>query len=73
MKFGALTPCRNCGATPSSSEEIDLSIALTDHYFEATELEQFGLKIKQGVQFILADENGKPCTSVDEQDPEPQS
>jgi hypothetical protein len=70
MKFGALIPCRNCRAAPSSRREIDLSQALTNHFFEATELERFSLEIKRGVRLRLVDENGKP---VGEQDPNPRS
>ena len=64
MKFGALIPCRSCGATPSSREEIDLSMGLTNHFFEATELEQFGRQIKGGVQLRFVDENNKPWPGI---------
>jgi hypothetical protein len=70
MKFGALVPCGSCATRPSSRKEIDLSIALTNHFFGATELGQFSLEIKQGVRLRLVDGNGK---RVGEQDPDPQS
>jgi len=32
MKFAAFTPCQTCGVTPSSDDDLVLSIAMTDHY-----------------------------------------
>jgi hypothetical protein len=55
---------------PSSRKEIHLSMTLTNHFFEVTELEQFSLEIKRGVRIHLVDQNGKPAG---EQDPNPQS
>ena len=33
IKFGAFNPCGACGETPRNDEDLILSLAMTDHYF----------------------------------------
>jgi hypothetical protein len=48
FKKGALNPCENCAASPSSEEELASSIVLTDHYFNQVNLEHLATWIKDG-------------------------
>ena len=35
LKFGAFCPCQ-CGAMPQTEDELAISLAMTDHYFDDT-------------------------------------
>lgn len=51
IKFGAFCPCPECGATPETEDDLVISLAMTDHYFDIETLRQFGQSIEQ---------NGRP-------------
>ena len=52
-KIGALTPCQNCRFRPSSEQEIDFAIILSDHYILPRELKKIGEKINNEISFDL--------------------
>src|SRR5215831_4148 len=64
MKFGAWVPCSACGARPASDREINLSMAMTDHYFDLETLEQMGAKIKQGIEIQIVNQKGEPLVDI---------
>ena len=47
-KFGAFTPCKECGFTPQSNEERAKSVLLSDHHFTHAQLDEIGNEIKIG-------------------------
>jgi hypothetical protein len=48
LKHGAFCPCGKCAAVPQSEDELALSLAMTDHYFDRPTLEQMGAAVRQG-------------------------
>ena len=48
IKFGAFIMCQSCKTTPSTDDDLALSLAMTDHYFDTAVLQQMSLSIKQG-------------------------
>jgi hypothetical protein len=48
LKRGAFSNCENCGARPQSDDDLMLSLAFTDHYFDHSRLEQIGRDIAAG-------------------------
>jgi hypothetical protein len=48
LKWGAFNHCKNCGARPTSDDDLMVSLACTDHYFERSKLEQIGRDIREG-------------------------
>ena len=48
IKWGAFSNCENCGARPKSDDDLMLSLAFTDHYFELAKLQQFGRDVAAG-------------------------
>lgn len=48
LKFGAFLPCEACSALPQNEEEVALSLAMTDLYFDLPTLKQIGLSISNG-------------------------
>jgi hypothetical protein len=48
IKFGAFCPCSKCASAPRSEDDLALSLAMTDHYFDMPALEQMGKRIKSG-------------------------
>ncbi|ANE54044.1 hypothetical protein [Methylomonas sp. DH-1] len=48
IKFGAFVLCPNCNARPAADEELILSLAMTDHYFDLATMKQMGAAIKNG-------------------------
>ncbi len=48
IKWGAFNPCEKCGARPKSDDELMLSLAFTDHYFDLAKLQQIGRDIAAG-------------------------
>jgi hypothetical protein len=48
LKFGAFCPCGECAAAPKTEDELALSLAMTDHYFEKHVLDQMGAAIRDG-------------------------
>lgn len=39
MKSGSFVPCNQCHTIPRSDDEMIISLAMTDHYFEQATLE----------------------------------
>lgn len=39
IKFGAFAPCDQCQARPQTDDEMIISLAMTDHYFDQATLE----------------------------------
>lgn len=56
FKHGAFKPCPICGALPSNKDELSLSMALTDHYFNNDGLEEIRKNIQKGISINLPDE-----------------
>jgi hypothetical protein len=48
LKFGAFCPCPDCSALPQNEDELVLSLAMTDHYFDRPTLERMGAAVKEG-------------------------
>ena len=48
IKWGAFNHCDKCGARPRSDDELMLSLAFTDHYFDLEKLQRIGRIIKMG-------------------------
>jgi hypothetical protein len=48
IKFGAFCPCPECQALPKSEDDLALSLAMTDHYFDMPTLEQMGAAVRDG-------------------------
>ena len=46
FKFGAFCPCQ-CGAMPQTEDELAISLAMTDHYFDEPTLQQLGAAIQK--------------------------
>ena len=53
FKFGAMLPCQACGATPTTDDDLVLSVTMTDHYFDKKGLIEIGQKIKNGENIEL--------------------
>jgi TPR repeat protein len=49
IKWGAFNNCRQCQAIPRTDDELMLSLAFTDHYFEWDKLQQISQSIKDGI------------------------
>jgi hypothetical protein len=48
MKFGAFVACPICGVKPTTDEDLILSFAMTDHYFDIATMHQMGQAIRDG-------------------------
>jgi hypothetical protein len=48
IKFGAFVACPECSATPQTEDDLALSLAMTDHYFDLPTLEQMGANVRDG-------------------------
>jgi hypothetical protein len=48
IKHGAFTNCHHCAARPVTDDELVISLAMTDHYFEATTMKQMGAAVAAG-------------------------
>ena len=48
IKFGAFVPCPECSAFPRTEDDLALSLAMTDHYFDMPTLEQMGASVRDG-------------------------
>lgn len=44
MKHGAFTDCPHCGGRPVTDDELVLSLAMTDHYFDLATMKQMGAR-----------------------------
>ena len=56
FKHGSFKPCPSCGTIPQNTDDLSLSMALTDHYFDNSMLEELRNNIKQGINIKLPDE-----------------
>lgn len=56
IKFGAFVPCPDCRAEPKNEDDLALSLAMTDHYFDMPTLEQMGAAVRDGNPPQLAPE-----------------
>jgi hypothetical protein len=48
IKFGAFVPCPECSSFPQTEDDLALSLAMTDHYFDMPTLEQMGAAVRDG-------------------------
>ena len=48
MKHGAFTDCPHCGGRPVTDDELVLSLAMTDHYFDLATMKQMGASVAVG-------------------------
>jgi len=48
IKHGAFAPCPDCAAHPQTEDEMALSVALTDHFFDMVALEFFSGALRDG-------------------------
>jgi hypothetical protein len=48
MKHGVFTKCSHCGERPVTDDELVLSLAMTDHYFDSTTIKQMGAAVAGG-------------------------
>ncbi len=53
FKTSAFIPCYQCGAIPKQDDDIILSLALTDHFFDRNTLTNLGETIQNGEQVQL--------------------
>ena len=51
-KFGAFSPCKECGFVPTSYEERAKSVMLSDHHHTRAELDEIGESIKAGTPVV---------------------
>lgn len=47
LKFGSFLPCDQCQARPRTEDEMIVSLAMSDHYFDQPTLEQMGQYIQE--------------------------
>ena len=48
IKFGSLLPCKSCGASPADRTGRELSMLLSDHFFDMDELHEISSRIAGG-------------------------
>ncbi len=48
IKFGAFVPCPECSGVPKNEDDLAISLAMTDHYFDMPTLEQMGASVRDG-------------------------
>jgi hypothetical protein len=48
MKHGAFTDCSCCGARPVTDDDLVISLAMTDHYFDLATMKQMGAAVAEG-------------------------
>jgi hypothetical protein len=56
IKFGAFTSCDQCMVTPVYEDDLAISLAMTDHYFDIPTLEQMASDIRSGKRLTLEPE-----------------
>ncbi len=47
MKHDTFTKCPHCGVRPATDDELVLSLAMTDHYFDLTTMKQIGAAVAE--------------------------
>jgi hypothetical protein len=53
LKFGAFVPCDKCGAEPKSEHDLIMSMAMTDHHFDQSTLEEICAVAKENGELPL--------------------
>lgn len=53
MKWGAFNPCPKCKAIPSTEDDLVMSLAMSDHYFDQPTMERMGADISAGTPVYL--------------------
>ena len=53
LKVGAFTVCSSCGIKPKTDEDMVLSLAMTDHYFDISTLKRMSEMVKRGERVEL--------------------
>jgi hypothetical protein len=48
IKFGAFVPCPDCAVAPRTEDDLALSVAMTDHYFDLPTLKEMGAGVRAG-------------------------
>ena len=48
LKLDTFTKCPHCGGRPVTDDELVLSLAMTDHYFDLTTMKQMGAAVAEG-------------------------
>lgn len=48
LKLDTFTKCPHCGVRPATNDELVLSLAMTDHYFDLTTMKQIGAAVAEG-------------------------
>ena len=64
MKRGAFNPCPKCKAAPRSEDDLAVSLAMSDHYFDKPKLELMGADIAAGKPLQLAPETRRNLIKV---------
>jgi hypothetical protein len=57
MKFGAFLPCMQCQHQPKSEDELAISLAMTDHYFDENDLKEIAEQVREGNPPALDEES----------------
>lgn len=55
MKFGAFVECKECHLRPISDDDLAMSLAMTDHYFDENTMKVMAADIKRGEKLKLDD------------------
>jgi hypothetical protein len=53
LKVGAFTVCSSCGIRPKTDEDMVLSLAMTDHYFDISTLKRMSEMVQRGERVEL--------------------
>jgi hypothetical protein len=48
IKHGAVVPCPKCSGFPQTEDELALSLAMTDHYFDRPTLKKVAASVREG-------------------------
>ena len=64
IKFGAFTPCEKCKIIPKNEDDLVLSLAMTDHYFDISTLEQVAETIRSGERLNLEPQTYKALAQL---------
>jgi hypothetical protein len=68
FKIGVYTPCHDCHAVPRTKDDLVLSLAMTEHYFDLPTLEDMAATIKSGETITLAEESRRALLEYIEED-----
>jgi len=68
FKIGAYTPCHACNALPRTKDDLVLSLAMTEHYFDMPTLEDMAATIKAGKTISLDEDSRRALLEYIEED-----